>query len=317
MIKKYEGCLIGIAIGDALGAPVESFTLNEIHKRYGTGGISDFDEFRGFKEGSYTDDTQMSLATAAGLIDAERIRMKKGYCDTASEIYKRYLEWLDSQNDPEHRRGPGCTCLAALASGTMGTLEERINDSKGCGGVMRAAPAGLAFPPRKAFEETARFAAITHGHPSGNLPAGFLAETIAHMVGGKMPDEAIAEAKTILIEHEGHGETLEKIDLALELSESQHTLDYSIRTIGRGFTGEEALAISLYCTLLFFDDWEKGVLAAVNHSGDSDSTGSITGALLGALLGVDSIPSRWVHDVENSVMIRKLAGEMFLLFAKK
>lgn len=316
MIRKYEGCLIGVAVGDALGAPVEKLTLGEIRKRYGTGGIRDFDEFKGSKEGFYTDDTQLSLATAVGLVNAERKR-KKGSCDTAREVYKRYLEWLDCQNDPEQRRGPGRTCLTALASGAMGTLEERINGSKGCGGVMRVAPAGLAFPPKKAFEEGARFAAITHGHPSGNLPAGFLAETIALIINGKMLDEAIASAKTILVEHEGHGETLDKIDMALELSESRHTPDYSIRTIGLGFTGEEALAISLYCALLFFDDWEKGVLSAVNHSGDSDSTGSITGALLGVCLGVDSIPARWVHDVENSVMIRKLAGEMSRLFAKK
>ncbi|GMT43006.1 MAG: putative ADP-ribosylglycohydrolase [bacterium] len=317
MIKKYEGCLIGLAIGDALGAPVEGLTLRDIRERYGINGLSDFDEFRGFKEGFYTDDTQMSLATAAGLIDAENSREDIGYCDYTSEIYKRYLEWHESQADPEFRRGPGNTCLTALGSGIMGAPDKRINDSKGCGGVMRAAPAGLAFPPKKAFDEGVRLAAITHGHPSGYLPAGFFAEMIANIIRGRMPDEAAATAGKILIEHEQHEETLEKIDLAIELAESQHTVEFSINKLGRGWTGEEALSISLYCSLLYFDDWGKGVLASVNHSGDSDSTGSITGAILGTLLGVEKIPARWVHDVENSVMIKQIAGEMYRLFGQK
>jgi ADP-ribosylglycohydrolase len=76
----------------------------------------------------------------------------------------------------------------------------------------------------------------------------------------------------------------------------------------------EALAISLYCSLKFSDHWERGTLAAVNHSGDSDSTGSITGAILGTLLGVESIPRPWVQKVEESDRITKIANDMFSIF---
>jgi len=284
LISKYQGCLLGLAIGDALGAPVEFLRLQEIKKQYGKGGITDFHEWRGFKPGSYTDDTQMSLATAIGCIRAYQRWRDRGICHPASVVYRRYLDWLESQNNPDQRRGPGNTCLSALRSGKMGTMEEKINNSKGCGGVMRTAPAGLAFPSDRAFQEGAEYAAITHGHPSGYLTAGFLSGMIAYIIEGKTLTEAIDLCIGQLIKYDGYSEILEKIELAQKLSVSQKSIEESIQTIGEGWVGEEALAISVYCSLRFPDNWGRGTLAAVNHSGDSDSTGSITGAILGTLL---------------------------------
>ncbi|MBE3036826.1 MAG: ADP-ribosylglycohydrolase family protein [Candidatus Atribacteria bacterium] len=314
MIRKYQGCLLGLAIGDALGAPVEFLRLPEIKKRYGRDGITDFHAWRGFKPGSYTDDTQMSLATALGCIRAYQKWPDRGTGHPSSVVYHRYLEWLDSQNDPKERRGPGRTCLSALQSGKMGTIKERINDSKGCGGVMRTAPAGLAFSSDRAFQEGAEFAAITHGHPSGYLTAGFLSGMVSYIIEGKTLFEAIDLCIGQLIRYEGYSETLEKIELAQKLSVSQKSPEESILAIGEGWVGEEALAIALYCSLKFSDNFERGTLAAVNHSGDSDSTGSITGAILGTLLGVESIPGPWVRKVEESGRITKIANDMYSIF---
>jgi len=314
LISKYQGCLLGLAIGDALGAPVEFLRLPEIKNLYGKDGITDFYEWRGFKPGSYTDDTQMSLATAIGCIRACQRWRDRGICHSASVVHRRYLEWLESQNDLGQRRGPGNTCLRALQSGKMGTIEEKINDSKGCGGVMRTAPVGLAFPPDRAFQEGAEYAAITHGHPSGYLTAGFLSGMISYIIEGKTLAEAIDLCIGQLTRYDGYSETLEKIELAQKLSVSQKPPEESIHAIGEGWVGEEALAISLYCSLKFSDNFERGILAAVNHSGDSDSTGSITGAILGTLLGVESIPNRWVENVEDSIKIQKIANDMFRIF---
>ena len=316
LISKYQGCLLGLAIGDALGAPVEFLRLQEIKKRYGRDGITDFHEWGGFKPGSYTDDTQMSLATAVGCLRACQRWCDRGICHSASVVHRRYLEWLESQNDPGQRRGPGNTCLRALQSGKMGTIEEKINDSKGCGGVMRTAPVGLAFPSDRAFQEGAEYAAITHGHPSGYLTAGFLSGIISYIIEGKTLAETIDLCIGQLIKYDGHSETLEKIELAQKLSVSQKSIEESIQTIGEGWVGEEALAISVYCSLKFSDNWGRGTLAAVNHSGDSDSTGSITGAILGTLLGVESIPRPWIQKVEESGRITKIANDMFNLFKK-
>ncbi|MHC2995464.1 MAG: ADP-ribosylglycohydrolase family protein [Candidatus Atribacteria bacterium] len=314
MISKYQGCLLGLAIGDALGAPVEFLRLQEIKKRYGKDGITDFHEWGGFKPGSYTDDTQMSLATAVGCIRAYQRWSEKGICHSASVVHRRYLDWLKSQNNPDQRRGPGNTCLSALQSGKMGTIEEKINDSKGCGGVMRTAPVGLAFPSDRAFQEGAEYAAITHGHPSGYLPAGFLSGMISCIIEGKTLVEAIDLCIGQLIKYDRHSETLKKIELVHKLSGSQKSVEESIQKIGEGWVGEEALAISVYCSLKFSNNWGRGTLAAVNHSGDSDSTGSITGAILGTLLGVELIPRHWVRNVEESGRIKKIANDMFRIF---
>jgi len=308
--------LLGLAVGDALGAPVEFLSLEKIQRKYGLDGITGFQEWSGHKPGSYTDDAQMSLATAVGCIRGKQRWINRGICDAATVVYNRYLGWLQTQDDPTQSRGPGNTCLTALRSGKMGTIEKKINDSKGCGGVMRTAPAGLAFGPEDAFRKGAEFAAITHGHPSGYLSAGFLSELIAQLVRGQDLAKSLSLSIKELIKFKGHEETLNQIELARELSRKDISINNAISDLGSGKVGEEALGISIYCSLISGNDWKKGTLAAVNHSGDSDSTGSITGAILGTLLGVESIPGQWVKEVENSAGIIKIADDMFKIFVK-
>ena len=316
MKNRFQGCLFGLVVGDALGAPVEFMSVHEIKKRYGEQGITDFDRWGRFPAGFYTDDTQMSLATAAGCIQAQQREREKGICQPVSAVYKSYLDWLQTQSDPEQVRAPGNTCLSALRSGRMGTVEKWINNSKGCGGVMRTAPAGLAYPPGRAFGEGVAFAAITHGHPSGYLPAGILAEMIAHLIRGKPLTDAIDLSISPLLKYDGYRETLEGLELARKLGASNVGTEECIRQIGEGWVGEEALAISIYCALKFSNDWSGGTLAAVNHSGDSDSTGSITGAILGTFLGCEAIPKEWVRQVENAEGIEKIGMDMWRMFGR-
>ncbi len=302
--------MFGLAVGDALGAPVEFMTLDQIKSRFGPRGLTQ-------PAGSlqYTDDTQMSLATAVGCLQAWVRYSNKAICHPPSIIYPHYIDWLKTQDDPKQRRAPGNTCLAALRSGKMGTIKEPINNSKGCGGVMRTAPVGLALLPgdeHGAFHIGAETAALTHGHPSGYLTAGFLAEMIALLVRGSTLEEALDASTTRLVRYDGHAETLAKVEQAKRLAASAQDVEHSIAELGAGWVGEEALAIAIYCALKFPDDWAQGVLAAVNHSGDSDSTGSICGAILGTRLGLRAIPGEWVRDVENAAYIMKVADDLYL-----
>ena len=214
MLNKYKGCLLGLAVGDALGGAVEFMPSSEIKNKYGEGGIQDFDEWGRFRAGSYTDDTQMTLATAKGCIKAAEDWKTDGVFEPTPYVYREYLSWLETQNDPFERRAPGNTCLSALGSGIMGTIENPINNSKGCGGVMRTAPVGLVFGRDVAFLEGAKYAAMTHGYPSGYLPAGFLAEMISWIVEDIKLQEAIYESKKTLVLYDGYEETLEKVELA-------------------------------------------------------------------------------------------------------
>jgi ADP-ribosylglycohydrolase len=307
MLDKYLGCMFGLAVGDALGAPVEFMRLSEIRRKYGSAGIQDFQAWGGFPAGSYTDDTQMSLATAVGCIRAHQRYVDRGLCHSASVVYHRYQEWLATQKDRTQWRAPGNSCLSALRSGKMGTIDEPINNSKGCGGVMRTAPAGLTFEPGPAFRNGVEFAALTHGHPSGYLPGGVIAEMIALILQGATLRDAVRDSLKPLSDNAGHEETMEKTLQACELVDGSVDVDDAIKCLGEGWVGEEALAVSVYCSLKFPSSLEEAVVAAVNHSGDSDSTGSITGAIMGTLLGIEGIPDHWVRDVENRKLIEKIA----------
>ncbi|MGQ9523874.1 MAG: ADP-ribosylglycohydrolase family protein [Armatimonadota bacterium] len=310
--SQYRGCMLGLAIGDALGAPAECLGYDAIRQRYGPGGITDFVSWGGFPAGSFTDDTQMALATAEGCIAALRSQQAGG-ADPVHQVYQAYLAWLKSQQVPSERRGPGHTCLSALGSGKMGTIVAPINNSKGCGGIMRAAPAGLAFAPREAFKMAAAFAAITHGHPSGYLSAGFLAEVVANVVADAPLADAIDAAIHQLVRYEHHKETLLAVGSALDCASLDEPAAAVVPRLGEGWVGEEALAIALYCSLRHPDSYADAVLAAVNHSGDSDSTGAVCGAVMGALLGDEAIPSRWRRTVEKAERILQVSEELYVL----
>lgn len=315
-LSRFSGCMLGLAIGDALGAPVEFMRIDEIRRQYGEQGVTGFERWGGFEAGSYSDDTQMSLSTADGLIRAKMAATGTSPCNPTPTVWNAYLEWYKTQSDPKERRAPGNTCLNALRSGQMGTVENPINDSKGCGGVMRIAPVGLAFEPLSAFQHGISFAAMTHGHPSGYFSAGFLAAIISFIVEGKNLMESVAESRAILARRFHCRETLEKVDSAVELAEGNSSVEEAIAILGQGWTGEEALAIAIFCSLRFIDDFGKAILTSVNHSGDSDSTGSIAGAIMGALLGEGAIPKEWIQEIEGRERLLEIAAELGTLFPR-
>ena len=134
--EKYTGCLLGGAIGDALGAPIEFLSLKEIREQFGYDGIKDFHPAYG-KLGAITDDTQMTLFTAEGLLRG-LVRFRERGIGGAEIIllHEAYLRWLETQKSPfnnddmsknngwlmtmealRSRRGPGNTCISSLSSG--------------------------------------------------------------------------------------------------------------------------------------------------------------------------------------------------------
>jgi ADP-ribosylglycohydrolase len=271
----------------------------------------------------------MTLFTAEGILRADSNVQVKSTKQVALSVYHAYLRWLVTQGDPKfeeydwiydgwlleikefhNRRAPGNTCLSALLSKERGTFEKPLNNSKGCGGVMRVAPAGLAYPKEIAFKMGAEFAVITHGHPSGFLSAGALAHIIASIIEGNSLEEAVAGSLAVLKDYDGHEECSVILEKAIELVRSDLKDTEAIRVLGEGWVGEEALAIAVYCSLKHRNDYGKAIVASVNHSGDSDSTGAITGNILGAYLGLSSIPNEWVERLEIREVIEQMADEL-------
>jgi ADP-ribosylglycohydrolase len=314
MLERYKGCLLGLAIGDALAAPVDFLTLNQIKEKYGEKGIADYDYWDKYKPGSFTDETQLSLATAKGCLNAHLNLMSKGESFSLKVIYKRYLEWLNDMNDSFHVRHPGYTCMNVLQSGQQGSVGNPINDSTEASGLLRTAPVGLAFPPGMAFREGTDYAAMTHGHSSAYLAAGFLSEMVAQIIELQSLQDAVELSKEQLVAFDNHQDLLKSVERALDEFHSKGSIDDSIQRLGKGMTATEVLAVGMYCALKFESDYQEGVLASINHSGMSTSTGMVTGALLGTLLGIEAIPEEWVSDLENSKDIIVIAEDMYKVF---
>ena len=324
--SRFRGCLMGGAIGDALGFPVEFLSLESIKRNYGEEGIRRLKIKNGISR--FSDDTQMTLFTAEGLIKARErgVTLKRS-------IYLSYLDWLKTQYESTpvsdkgllsvstlyDRRAPGNTCLSALNSGLEGRISQPINSSKGCGGVMRTAPVALYCYAKGANalgadELAAEAAAITHGHTLGHLPSYALNHIIYEILGGAELSDAIKraiEATEARYTQNDAAMGISKMRVAVMLAEHPNMSDEkAIYMLGGGWVAEEALAISIYCALKYKDDFLGAIATAVNHDGDSDSTGAITGNIIGAYLGYEAIPSDLSEPIEARDVIIEMADAL-------
>ncbi|VDN49251.1 ADP-ribosyl-(Dinitrogen reductase) glycohydrolase [Petrocella atlantisensis] len=327
-LDRIKGCMIGGAIGDAFGWPVEFLSYDQIRNKYGKGGIRNL-QINSHGVAEITDDTQMSLFTAEGLLRAETRQLRKGICHAPSVVNNAYLRWLRTQSYPEipdkdwiydgwliqheglfNQRAPGNTCLHALSIDRMGTIQEPLNDSKGCGGVMRVAPIGLFLEPDMAFGMAMECAALTHGHPTGYIASGALAYLIALLVRGNRLEDAAVDTVKKLETVKDHEETSRALKKAIKLSKTNRSSLKCIQELGEGWIAEEALAIAVYCALKSEDDFEAAMIMSVNHDGDSDSTGAIAGNVLGVYGGIDFIPVEMVSKVELAQVIFEMAVDL-------
>ncbi len=336
---KIRGCMIGGAIGDALGYPVEFMTMSQIIKKYGSDGICDFKINSDSKKALISDDTQMTLFTAYGLIWA-RSRKKTLWWDYIKEIYLAYIRWLYTQDGvmrkpgwirkqpferdfdlkimdiPElySKRAPGNTCISALSSGEFGKFWVPINNSKGCGGVMRVSPIGLALhnEPEYACDVAIDAAAITHGHPTGFNAAGAFAYIISQLVNGISLIEAIEKCILHMGKYPYNNikETIDRLRTVQKLEKTGLSTQDILTQMGEGWVADEALGLALCFALKGKDNPVEALKMSVNHSGDSDSVGAICGNLLGAMYGIEAFPQAWIEQVELSEFILNIADRL-------
>jgi ADP-ribosylglycohydrolase len=325
--SRVRGCLLGGAVGDALGAGVEFDSLERIRAAHGERGVTDYVPAFG-RRGAVTDDTQMTMFTMEGLIRAH-VRRDTGAWHPPTDVHRAYLRWAATQADwgPDERkkdtgwlareewlyarRAPGRACLSGLGDERMGTLAEPKNpDSKGCGTVMRSAPFGLlvGWDPTLVFQLAIECAAQTHGHPTGYLAAGAFAVIVHALAHADALETAVQRAIGLLAGHAGHEETTEALRRALAAVRQGEPTAERVESLGEGWTAEEALSIGVYCALVA-EDVGHGLLLAVNHSGDSDSTGSICGNLLGVQHGETALPPAWVVELEGRGALLQLADD--------
>ena len=320
-IERVQASLLAGAMGESLGAEIEFWSLADLRSSY-PNGLTDLPKHDGIV-GAITDDTQMTLFTAEGLIRAWIRGRSKGIGTFTGPVHNALIRWLDTQGYAatvkplgivglvedarlRRRRAPGRTCLDSLSRASK-FGEAAQNDSKGCGTIMRVAPIAFGLPDDKIRDGAISTSALTHGHPTGQLAAAAWAEILRAVWMG-----ADVERTAIALENQyrsmDHGEeTADALRSAFEAK--RDAMPETVERLGGGWIAEEALAIALYSALAT-SDLESGLHCAVFHSGDSDSTGAIAGNLLGLLYPEQAFEHRWSEQIECRETILRLANDL-------
>ena len=321
-VRRASGSIYGLALGDALGAPVEFMNVAEIVRNYPPAGPQQ----PAGQPILVTDDTQMMLAVGEALLQA-------GPPFTAARLEaplrQTFVAWLIS---PDNNRAPGISCLTACERLERGMpwLAATNANSKGCGANMRVAPVGLLPVGKDGVTEAvqaglAQFqAALTHGHPTALAASDLTSRAIAYLIEGRAPQELppllrnYAESQKLVYHTDWLGTlwqrpgidspqafiqrgweeclgVLDRLEAALQKADRQS--DPCLAT-GAGWVAEEAFATGLLCFLLFPNDPVAAVRRAALSSGDSDSIACLTGAFAGAYHGLAAWPADWLARIE-------------------
>ncbi|MDR1136424.1 MAG: ADP-ribosylglycohydrolase family protein [Clostridiales Family XIII bacterium] len=270
-----------------------------------------------------SDNTQLTSFTVDGLVWAAGRAKSRGVYAYIPCLFYSYQKWYYTQtgsladktysfilggeilrwDELYARRGEGITSLKALEgsiNNTYGSLQNRINNSKGCGAVMRSAPIGMYFcsDEKMAFKIACEAAALTHGHIDAILPAGYLAFLISSILQGAQIDEAAKAGLAELSKWSGAENCSRTLMNALRLAESDMSVSDAMKELGDGFAGEEVIALAVYNVLKYGMDFEAAVGAAAAFEGNRCSLASICGNILGAYHGCTGVPYEWVKNLE-------------------
>ena len=262
--KRFAGAILGLAIGDALGRPTEFISsLADLHEKFGSEGVTDF-EPDWHPAGTYTDDTQMSLAVARALI-------KAGHQSLDALMQVMGDEFVVWNNSPENDRAPGHTCRIGCENLEDGVpwRQSGVAESKGCGSAMRTAPIGLFYHDDEAkLIEVARASSLpTHGHPTALAAAASTALLVAWAVRHDDPSQyPVPPAAYALHAMEGGEETaalIKRVPITVLDQPPEQVLVAGV--LGEAWIGEEAVASALYCFCRSPDDYRHTVLTGDKH----------------------------------------------------
>ncbi|GFH38271.1 ADP-ribosylglycohydrolase family protein [Streptomyces pacificus] len=324
---RVRGCLLGAAVGDALGAGVAALSLDEIRAAHGPDGIADLAPAYG-RRGAVTAATQLTLFTVDGLIRAQ-VRRDTGAWHPPTDVHRAHLRWAATQRDwgPDERRkdngwlareewlytrrAPAPACLTGLADEVLGTIDKPKNPTaRDAGALVRSAPFGLlvGWEPRLVCQLAVECAAQTHGHPTAYLSAGAFAVIVHGLARGETVEGSVQRALSLLTPRPGHQPVTDALRRAVGAVHQGIPSSTGVDALGDPEHAEDALAVAVYCTLAG-EDVRHGLRLAVHHDGASHTTGTLCGALLGALHGETALPPDWLAEVEGRSTILELADD--------
>jgi ADP-ribosylglycohydrolase len=317
-VSAFTGCLLGLAIGDALGYPAEFRKRAQILEAFGPEGLRDFVALHdprwsprpliasaGHPPGTYSDDTQMTIALSEALAEKAHAPLD----ELMNAVAERFVDWSRS---PDNDRAPGNACMSGCRKLAKGVPWDQagVPDSKGCGSAMRVAPIGLVYQADRArLLEVARASSVlTHGHDAGIEGAAAAALLVAMAMERSMPEEMYGA-----VEAECCPRSRDFAACWARLKELRTGAPEVVLTkegIGEAWVAEEAVASALYCFWRSPDDFARVVLTGANTDGDSDSIACIAGSIAGAYVGEAGIPEAWRRGIENAGGLVDLARRL-------
>lgn len=280
-LSRYKGAILGVAVGDALGAPLEFMTSAEIREKHGTvremigGGWLDV------LPGEVTDDTQMTMTVADGIL--------KNPEKPFAEIGKRFIEWYGT-----NPKDIGNTCRAVISRARAINADsgeqwreiakqlfaETNGSTAGNGSLMRTIYPAMYYGERSG-ELAKEIGAMTHFHPDSDLAVSSYAAVISEILGA--PED-------------------------MEIDKAKELIELRMKAVRDKLNGKDPkpsgyVIDSAVCAMNAIRDtssFEDALVYAVNLGGDADTIGAITGGLAGAVYGVKEIPERWLNSLANS-----------------
>jgi ADP-ribosyl-[dinitrogen reductase] hydrolase len=287
---RHVGSLVALAIGDALGAPLEGSRKPEAWlAEYRPGGR----HFR--KKGEFTDDTLQAMAVAESLV------FSNGFCknDLVKKLSESYIlrpEWF----------GPTSALFFDLVrSGTVPhhatqVVHRRNHGSRTNGSVMRGFPLAIFYPAPEVYTMSLRCSAVTHFDPVAGHCSAFLNTMASDMIRGASRQKAFRHARSLCTEPEVH---------AMLGNYNQHNPDPSLDSVLCSHA-------ALY-SFMTAKSPQQAILSAINLGGDADTVGACCGALAGAYWGFDAIPLRWKVGLEGYDRLVMLAERVWELRADR
>lgn len=335
---SYRGCLLGLAVGDAMGYTVDSRSWQEIREDYGPNGLLGYDLVNGYAD--VTSYTQIAAFTCNGLLfGLTRGQMLGKMAPFIQYIALSSREWAASQRAwgrPSKcycwllRKSELCTrrcmdtrMLDTLSRQRPGTLETPVNNFDSPAGITSAIGVGLFYNPDRMEQAEvdllgAEAVALTQGSPTAFLAGAVLAHMISRLL-----DNPKASLKAV---------TLEAVEAMKEQFSHQYSQAFEVATaIRHAITyaespglnpvdvmerlscndGARVLAGAVYACLAAREDFDTAMILAVNHSGRSAAVGAIAGAILGLRLGEEALPDFYLECLEPAETLRELADDLY------
>ena len=329
----YRGLFLGMAVGDAMGLPVDGKAWDEICENYGPNGLLGYDLMDGTAE--VTSYTQVAAYVTNGLLLAITRGKPDLYLPYIAESMRQWAKRQHFPRDPEKslfwvcqipqlrtRQCRDARMLDALRFDRLGTTEKPINNAATPGAIMTGAVIGSLYNNKRLDISqicplTTQAVALTHGDPESWLAASALALVIASILHGQpccLKDQFLQAAEAIDRQYRDKypqaTSLSNRLKLAIGMAENQdQDSRYHMEQLVCSSAGE-CLAGAMYACLVSRDDFDTAMITAVNHSGRSSAVGAIAGAILGAYLTDAALPEFYLESLDAAHALQTLANDL-------